>query len=116
MLFKLWLISLKINPLQYLNIVKHKKMIECDYNNDVHFSDDEKHKLYLIDNENGQIFFGTNYTADDVMNSIALNNDLIKFEDKTRENKEWVDENIMPVVGKYGKFEPLIIEFYLLWT
>jgi hypothetical protein len=115
MLFKLWLISLKINPLQYLNIVKHK-MIECDYSNDVHFSDDEKHKLYLIDNVNGQIFFGTNYTADDVMNSIALNNDLIKFEDKTRENKEWVDENIMPLVGKYGKFEPIIIEFYLLWT
>ena len=115
MLFKLWLISLKINPLQYLNIVKHK-MIECDYNNDVHFSDDEKYKLYIIDNVNGQIFFGTNYTADDVMNSIAMNNDLITFEDKTRENKEWVDENIMPLVGKYGKFEPLIIEFYLLWT
>ena len=116
MLFKLWLISLKINPLQYLNIVKHK-MIECDYNNDVHFSDDEKHKLYLIDNEgNGKIFFGLNYTADDVMNSIALNNDLITFEDKTRENKEWVDENIMPLTGRYGKFEPIIIEFYLLWT
>jgi hypothetical protein len=116
MLFKLWLISLKINPLQYLNIVKHK-MIECDYSNDVHFSDDEKHKLYLIDNEgNCKIFFGLNYTADDVMNSIALNNDLITFEDKTRENKEWVDENIIPLVGKYGKFEPIIIEFYLLWT
>jgi hypothetical protein len=50
------------------------------------------------------------------MNSILLNHDLIKFEDKTRENKEWVDENIMPLVGKYGKFEPIIIEFYLLWT
>ena len=115
MLFKLWLISLKINPLQYLNIVKHK-MIECDYINDVHFSDDEKFKMYLIDNVNGQIFFGTNYTADDVMNSIALNNELITFEDKTRENKEWVDENIMPLTGRYGKFEPIIIEYYLLWT
>jgi hypothetical protein len=115
MLFKLWLISLKINPLQYLNILKHK-MIEYDYINDVHFSDDEKHKLYLIDNENGKIYFGNNYTADDVMNSILLNNDWITFQDKTRENKEWVDENIMPLVGKYGKFEPIIIEFYLLWT
>ena len=115
MLFKLWLISLKINPLQYLNIIKHK-MIEYNYNNDVHFSDDEKHKLYLIDNVNGKIYFGLNYTADDVMNSIALNNELITFEDKTRENKEWVDENIMPLTGKYGKFEPIIIEFYLLWT
>ena len=87
MLFKLWLISFKINPLQYLNIIKYK-MIEFDYKNDVHFSDDEKHKLYLIDNVNGKIiFFGLNYTVDDVMNSILLNHYLIKFEDNTRENK-----------------------------
>ena len=49
MLFKIWLISLKIQPQQYLNIVKNK-MIECDYNNDVHFSDDEKYSILNIIN------------------------------------------------------------------
>ena len=115
MLFKLWLISLKIQPQQYINMVKHK-MAEFDYNNDVYFSDDEKYKLYLIDNDNGRIYFGTNYLADDIINSIFLCKELIKFSDKTRENKEWVDENIMNLNGHHGKYEKLIIEFYILWT
>ena len=115
MLFKLWLISLKIQPQQYINMVKNK-MAEFDYNNDVYFSDNEKYKLYLIDNDNGKIYFGDNFTSDDIMNSIALNMELITFADKTRENKEWIDENIMNLNGHHGKYEKLIIEFYILWT
>ena len=42
--------------------------------------------------------------------------ELITFADKTRENKEWIDENIMNLNGYHGKYEKLIIEFYLLWT
>ena len=115
MLFKLWLISLKLQPQQYINMVKNK-MAEFDYGNDVYFSDLEQFKLYIVNNENGRIYFGTNNLTDDIINSLLLCKEILSFDVKTKQNQDWINSNIMPLVGRYSKFHPLIIEFYLLWT
>ena len=114
MSFKLWLISIGIVPDQYLSIVSNKAY-EYDYNGQILFSDNVKYKLIYRNNVNPDIYFGVNYTYDNVINEILCKKYLLSYSEKIKINSEWVNCNIMTLKSSSDKYENIIVEYYLLW-
>ena len=113
MLFIDYLKSLNLSPDRYMNRIRLKCSV-WDYNfNNVHFSDNEKYKLYY-EYEGNKIYFGKNYK-----NDFEMYRYLCEQKKYTEEEILFKRQNARDVMAKspyfYSKYSHCILSLRLLW-